>query len=65
MGLKYERTLKGWKETDVSKRIGVSLQAVCQYENGRKMPSAKTIYNLAKLFGKPMEEVYLWFHKQH
>jgi transcriptional regulator with XRE-family HTH domain len=48
--IKTERQKIGLKQTELAKIIGVSKQAVCDWEKGRRIPNRKHIKKLAETF---------------
>lgn len=54
------RTLKGIKQDELAKMLGVSRQTISSLENGRYNPSIMLAYKLAKLFGMTIEEVFVF-----
>lgn len=66
--LKSARLQKGVTQEELAGVLGITKQAISQYENGRKKPESKTLLALARYFGKttsfflrpvitPLEEV--------
>jgi len=45
------RVSKGWSQTELSRRIGVSSSAIGMYEQGRREPSLGLLMRLAQEFG--------------
>lgn len=54
------RELRGVSRTlaDVSAGSGVSVQAVCQYENGQRIPSAETVAKLAQYYDTTVDHIF-------
>ena len=52
--LKAARIQKGDTQEAVANGVGVSKQAISQYEKGKKRPDSNTLINLAAYFGKPV-----------
>lgn len=52
------RTERGWTQGDLAERLGVSRQTVNALERGKYDPSLPLAFKIAKLFGKPIEEVF-------
>lgn len=46
-----ERMLKGWSQSDLAKRVGVSTAIVSRWETGRNEPKCCHLLKLAKAFG--------------
>ena len=53
--LRAERT---WSQADLSERLGVSRQTVNAIETGRYDPSLPLAFQIARLFEKPIEEIF-------
>ena len=52
------RTLKGLRQEDLAKALKVSRQTVNAIETGRYLPSLPLAFELARFFGKPVEELF-------
>lgn len=48
----------GLRQDDVANIVDVSRQTIIAVENGRYNPSLELAMKLAKLFGKPIEEIF-------
>lgn len=46
-------------QQDLAERIGVSRQTVNAIEGGKYFPSLEVAFRIAKVFGKPVDEVFL------
>lgn len=55
--LKYYREQKGFSQTDIAERIGISQQAVAKWESGEAMPRADKLPILAKLLNCTTDEL--------
>jgi len=53
--VKSARIQKGVTQAQLAEALGISKQAVSQYENGKKNPESKTLIAMAKYFQKPLE----------
>jgi len=51
------RERRGMKPKDIAKHVGVSVQSVSQWENGRTQPSLTSREKLCELFGISLEEL--------
>jgi putative transcriptional regulator len=40
--------------------VGVTRQTIAAIEQGKYSPSLETAFRIARAFGKPLEEVFLW-----
>jgi transcriptional regulator with XRE-family HTH domain len=47
-------------QTELSKRLGVSHQAVSKWENGECLPDIEVLLQLGRIFGKSVEEILLF-----
>ena len=48
--IKFLRELKGWTQTELAERLGISRSAVGNYEQGTREPDFETLENLADTF---------------
>ena len=46
-------------QEELAKRIGVSRQTINAVESGRYVPSTVLALKMARVFGKPVEEVFM------
>lgn len=56
--LKIERAEQNLSQADLAERIGVSRQTINSIETGRYIPSTTLALKLARVFGKPVEQVF-------
>lgn len=56
--VKILRKEMGLRQDDVANIVDVSRQTIIAVENGRYNPSLELAMKLAKLFGKPIEEIF-------
>lgn len=56
--LKVLRAEKDWTQADLARRLEVSRQTVNAVETGKYDPSLPLAFRLARLFGKPIEEIF-------
>lgn len=56
--LKSERVKREWTQNDVAQKLGVSKQAVCDWEKGRRFPRRPVLDNLEKLFNLHYQELF-------
>lgn len=47
-------------QKELGLRIGVTRQTVAAIEQGRYSPSLETALRIARIFGKPIEEIFRW-----
>jgi putative transcriptional regulator len=53
------RTAQGWTQADLAVRLAVSRNSVNAIETGRYEPSLTLALRIARVFGKPVEEIFL------
>lgn len=56
--LRVLRATRGWSQGDLADRAGVSRQTINAIETERYEPSLGLALQLARLFGKPVEEIF-------
>ena len=56
--LKELRAERGWSQVDLAARLNVSRQTVNAIENGRYDPSLPLAFDIAELFGLPIEQLF-------
>ncbi|MBP3926603.1 MAG: helix-turn-helix transcriptional regulator [Clostridium sp.] len=54
------RNIKGIKQDELGKMLGVSRQTISSLENGRYNPSIMLAYKIAKLFDMTIEEIFIF-----
>ena len=52
------RTERGWSQTELGERLGVSRQTVNAIENERYDPSLPLAFVIARVFGLPIEQLF-------
>lgn len=52
------RAGRGWSQTDLAERLGVSRQTVHAVETGKYDPSLPLAFKLAGLFERPIEDIF-------
>lgn len=57
--LKTLRAEKGWSQAALGDQLEISRQSVNAIETGRYDPSLPLAFKIARLFGKPIEEIFL------
>ncbi len=57
--LRELRTQHGWSQVELAERLHVSRQTVNAIENERYDPSLPLAFDIAKLFGMPIETIFL------
>lgn len=58
--IKLLREKRGLTQKELGERVGVSRQAINAIETGKFDPSIWLAFDLARFFGKPMEDVFLF-----
>ncbi|MXV14904.1 helix-turn-helix transcriptional regulator [Hufsiella ginkgonis] len=56
--LRIERAIKNITQADLAELIKVSRQTINTIESNRYVPSAVLALKIAKVFGKPVEEIF-------
>ena len=54
------RNVRGIRQDDLAKQMGVSRQTISSLENGRYNPSILLAHKIAKFFGMTIEEVFIF-----
>jgi len=52
------RAEKGWRQVDLAERLGVSRQTINAIEVGKYDPSLPLAFAIARLFKRPIEEIF-------
>lgn len=47
-------------QADLGERVGVTRQTIAAIEQGKYSPTLETAFRIAKVFDKPLEEVFQW-----
>ena len=53
------RERKGWSQGELAERLEVSRQTINAIETGKYDPSLPLAFRIARLFGKPIEAIFL------
>ena len=56
--LKELRAERGWSQGELAERLEVSRQTVNAIETGKYDPSLPLTFKIAKLFKRPIEEIF-------
>ena len=56
--LRVLRAEHDWTQEDLAQRLGVSRQAIIAIEKGKYDPSLPLAFKIARLFQKPMEDIF-------
>jgi putative transcriptional regulator len=54
------RAEKRWTQAELAERLNVSRQTINALETEKYDPSLQLAFSIAHLFGKPMEEIFLF-----
>ena len=57
--LKVLRAERDWSQADLADRLAVSRQTINSIETGKYDPSLPLAIRLGRLFGRPVEEIFL------
>ncbi|MFZ1367098.1 helix-turn-helix transcriptional regulator [Sphingorhabdus sp.] len=47
-------------QADLGDRVGVTRQTIAAIEQGKYSPSLEVAFRIARVFGKPLEDVFHW-----
>lgn len=56
--MKALRRERGWSQSELAERVGVSRNSIISIENGRFDPSLPLAFDLADAFGMKIEEIF-------
>jgi putative transcriptional regulator len=56
--LRVLRAERKWSQADLAQRLEVSRQSVNAIETGKYDPSLPLAFRLARLFGRPVEDIF-------
>ncbi len=45
---------------ELGERVGVTRQTIAAIEQGKYSPSLEVAFRIAHIFGKPLEEIFIW-----
>lgn len=57
--LKVLRAERDWSQADLADQLGVSRQTVNALETGRYDPSLPLAFRIARIFGHPIEAIFI------
>ena len=57
--LKILRAERDWSQADLAERLEVSRQSVNAIETGKYDPSLPLAFRIARLFGQPIEAIFI------
>lgn len=58
--LRELRELENLTQEDIANRVGVSRQTIISLEKGKYNPSVLLAFKLARIFGLPVEEIFIY-----
>lgn len=47
-------------QADLGAKVGVTRQTIAAIEQGKYSPTLETAFRIARVFGKPLEDVFQW-----
>ena len=53
------RSVQGWSQAELAERLDVSRQTINAIETGKYDPSLPLAFKIARLFGRPLESIFL------
>lgn len=56
--IKQYRAMRNMKQEDLASLIGVRRETIVHLENGKYNPSLKLAFDIAKVFGTTVEEIF-------
>ena len=57
--IRVERAIKNITQADLAEAVGVSRQTINTIESNKYVPSTILSLKIARVFGKPVEEVFM------
>jgi putative transcriptional regulator len=57
--IRIERAIKNMTQADLAERVDVSRQTINTIESNKYTPSTILALKIAKVFGKPLEEIFI------
>ncbi|TSD64685.1 helix-turn-helix transcriptional regulator [Inquilinus sp. KBS0705] len=57
--LRIERAILNITQADLAEKIGVSRQTINTIESNKYVPSTVLALKIARVFGKPLEEIFM------
>ena len=57
--IRIERAFKGLTQEDLAKKVSVSRQTINAMEANKYVPSTVLALKIARIFGKPVEEIFI------
>lgn len=56
--IKIERVIKGLTQEELARKVSVTRQTINAIESNKYVPSTVLAFKIAKVFNKPVEEVF-------
>ena len=56
--IRVYRAERGWSQAELAERLGVSRQTVNAIENERYDPSLPLAFEIERVFGRPLQEIF-------
>lgn len=50
-------------QKDLAEAVGVTRQTIMAIENGKYFPSLELAFQIAHLFGRPLDEIFTYHHQ--
>ena len=57
--IRVERAIKNITQADLAEAVGVSRQTINTIESNKYVPSTVLALKIARIFGKPVEEIFM------
>ncbi|HVW94451.1 MAG TPA: helix-turn-helix transcriptional regulator [Mucilaginibacter sp.] len=57
--IRVERAIKNMTQADLAEAVGVSRQTINTIESNKYVPSTVLALKIARVFGKPLEQVFI------
>lgn len=57
--IRVERAIKNMTQADLAEAVGVSRQTINTIESNKYVPSTVLALKIAKVFNKPLEEIFM------
>lgn len=57
-GTRLKRLRNGRRLREVAEAMGVTLQTICNYESGKRVPNDSMKIKLANYYGKTVQEIF-------
>ena len=57
--IRVERAIKNITQADLAEQVGVSRQTINTIESNKYIPSTVLALKISRVFGKPLEEVFM------